>query len=271
MEDGPSLSPQRICHEIVLWIRHMIRFLLPCYCVVCGNRLTEHEEILCAKCHLKLPFTKIRGEKGNEIERLFWMRLPIVRASAYFYYNAFQRETKEILFSLKYRKRPEIGRFFGKAMATELIGTDFFEGIDFMIPIPLSTDRQRKRGYNQSTELALGISQVTGIPVREDIVSKAFSHPSQTHLHIEQRRKNVKDVFLLTKPDAVVGKHILIIDDVLTTGSTIQSIGEEIQKAGDVRISILVMGLAHHYKPPRDLIKIQETFGEGGCRNPQTN
>lgn len=237
---------------------HLWRIISPVCCIQCGARLSVREEELCATCVFSLPRTRIHAQPGNGVERLFWGKIDIERASAFMYYipNSLSHQP---FMRLKYeRRRPQVGHFFGRMMAEDLADTDFFSTIDLIIPIPLSARRLQQRGYNQSTQLALGISALTGIPVCEEAVERHVDNPTQTHLNSYERSKNVKDIFRLVRPELVAGRHVLLVDDILTTGSTILSCAQTLAEAGGVRFSVLTMGLARHYHVPkavRDLAK----------------
>ena len=120
----------------------------------------------------------------------------------------------------------------------------FFEDIDALLPVPLSKDRLKQRGYNQSEELARGISETTHLPILTNVLRRNAFHQSQTKLDRWQRNENVKDVFSLINAEKISGKHILIIDDIITTGATITAVGEELLKAEGVKISICSLGYA---------------------------
>ena len=237
---------------------HLWRIISPVCCIQCGARLSVREEELCATCVFSLPRTRIHAQPGNGVERLFWGKIDIERASAFMYYipNSLSHQP---FMRLKYeRRRPQVGHFFGRMMAEDLADTDFFSTIDLIIPIPLSAQRLQQRGYNQSTQLALGIAALTGIPVCEEAVERHVDNPTQTHLNTYERSKNVKDIFRLVRPELVAGRHVLLVDDILTTGSTILSCAQTLAEAGGVRFSVLTMGLARHYHVPkavRDLAK----------------
>lgn len=226
--------------------RTLFDLLMPRRCLMCGTRLTASEEHLCASCLFTLPFTAWRGQLGNEMERLFWARVPIVRANALLRYYAGSESRKPIL-ALKYGDRPSVGRYFGRIMAEDLRGTDFFEGIDCIVSVPLSRPRQRRRGYNQSEWIARGVAEVTGIPVCSQAVERRRDNPTQTHLSSRERRENVAHLFRVVHSSQLAGRHVLLIDDVLTTGATLLSLAEEIAKLEDVRISVLVLAVARHY------------------------
>lgn len=245
-------------HSLQKILLHLWRIISPVCCIQCGARLSVREEELCATCVFSLPRTRIHAQPGNGVERLFWGKIDIERASAFMYYipNSLSHQP---FMRLKYeRRRPQVGHFFGRMMAEDLADTDFFSTIDLIIPIPLSAQRLRQRGYNQSTQLALGISALTGIPVCEEAVERHVDNPTQTHLNSYERSKNVKDIFRLVRPELVAGRHVLLVDDILTTGSTILSCAQTLTEAGGVRFSVLTMGLARHYHVPkavRDLAK----------------
>ena len=187
------------------------------------------------------------------MERLFWAQFPICRANALLGYHGGD-DSRKIVLALKYRNRQQIGEHFGRIMAADLIDTTFFEGIDAIVPIPLSKKRQLQRGYNQSESLAEGVSKVTGIPVLNNIVERIKDNPTQTKLNTPQRKQNVEGIFRTIDKDSIRGKHILLIDDVLTTGATILSCAQELSKDTDVRISILTLFVAgNHGSGPIDI------------------
>lgn len=247
------------------WIRQVVRdasrLLFPDYCVSCGRRLTVREEALCAECYFSLPFTGIRGAAGNAVERLFWGRFPIGRASAFLYYVP-NSETRLPFIRLKYHKRPHVGRFFGKAMARDLVDTGFFEGMDGIVPLPLAPSRLRQRGYNQSAELARGISMVTGLPIYGDVVERIVANPTQTRLSNAERRENVRNIFRLCNAERIRGRHVLLVDDILTSGSTVLSCAGELARAEGVTISVLVMGMARHHHVLRTMkhVKVETSL-----------
>lgn len=215
--------------------------ILPRYCPCCGNPLGAAETLLCAECLMMLPYTRITDVRDNHVARLFWGQLPVETAYSHIYYNR-ESLAYPLLMMLKYGHLPEIGRVMGRTMAVHLRAKGFFEGVDGIVPTPLHWWRWWRRGYNQSGMLARGISQVTGIPVLFGLVRRHRFTGTQTHLDAELRRKNVEDAFRSRKTDA---KHILLVDDVLTTGATLLSVAAAISKENpDVRFSILTLAVA---------------------------
>ena len=213
-------------------------------CVICGCRLSVSEEVICSKCNLHLPRTGFQQDPyENIMAKMFWGQIPIERATALIYYEP-HAETANILYEMKYKDHPEIGEVMGRLMARELQMSNFFEGIDGIIPVPLAKKRERQRGYNQSCELAKGISEITGLPIYNKVVKRTVFEGSQTSLGRWERNENVEQVFELKDATTIQGKHLLIVDDVVTTGATVIACAKELCKAEGVRISVLSLGLA---------------------------
>ena len=228
---------------ISFWHR-VLDLISPRLCVVCGQRLTVSEEIICSKCNFHLPRTHFQQDPyENEMAKLFWHQIPIERATALFYYEA-HSETANILYELKYKNRPDIGEVMGRLVAKELQPSGFFDGIDGIVPIPLAKKRQRQRGYNQSQEIACGISEITNLPIYNNVVRRNVFEGSQTNKGRWERNENVEKVFEMTDETAIRGKHLLIIDDVVTTGATVIACAKELCKAGNVKVSVLSLGFA---------------------------
>lgn len=219
------------------------RLLFPERCAVCGRRLTGNERCLCVPCFQALPFTRLHGEPGNVVERIFWGKLSIVRANAYLHYYA-GTDSRNLFWKMKYRDRPQLGSYLGRAMAADLTDSDFFDDIDLLLPVPLSRQRERQRGYNQSEMLARGVRAVTGIPIDTTSVRRVVDNPTQTRLTACQRAANVQGIFSLERPHALAGRHVLLIDDIVTTGASLLSCGQVVAAAGNVRISVLALAVA---------------------------
>lgn len=224
--------------------KDLLNFLFPRYCVMCGERLAEGEDYICVSCIRHLPLTRSHLKDDNPIERLFWYQLPVVRATSYAFYEG--ASFRRMVYKFKYFDSPKLGTFLGRMMAVNLLKDNFFEGIDMIIPVPLSKRKLLKRGYNQCLYLAQGVSEVTGIPIDTTSVIRCVDNLAQASLsHDSQRRQeNVEGIFRLCCSENVDGKHVLVIDDIITTGSTILSCCKEIASQGNVRISILSLAYA---------------------------
>ena len=228
---------------ISFW-RRLLDLIAPRLCVVCGHRLTVTEEVICAKCNFHLPRTGFHHHAyDNEMAKLFWAQIPIEKATAFFYYEA-HAETANIIYELKYKNHPEIGNIVGRMLAKEIQPSGFFDGIDGIVPIPLAKKRLRQRGYNQSMEIAQGVSEMTGLPIYMKVVRRNSFKGSQTNKGRWDRQENVEHVFELTDATAVSNKHLLLIDDVITTGATCIACAKALCQSGNIRISILALGFA---------------------------
>lgn len=207
--------------------------------------MSPGEEVLCVRCQADLPRVRTVSFEENDIARIFWGLVPIEKGISFFHYTLHSPHSR-ILFELKYHNHPEVGKTMGRMMAEELKATNFFNGIDLIVPIPLSRKKERQRGYNQSDWIAWGISEATGIPTDTTSVVRTKSNPSQTTLDHRQRRENVRDIFAVRHPGNLEGRHILLVDDVITTGATMLSCAEAIARACRVRFSVLSLAWAGH-------------------------
>ena len=207
--------------------------------------MSPGEEVLCVRCQADLPRVRTVSFEENDIARIFWGLVPIEKGISFFHYTPHSPHSR-ILFELKYHNHPEVGKTMGRMMAEELKATNFFNGIDLIVPVPLSRKKERQRGYNQSDWIAWGISEATGIPTDTTSVVRTKSNPSQTTLDHRQRRENVRDIFAVRHPGNLEGRHILLVDDVITTGATMLSCAEAIARACRVRFSVLSLAWAGH-------------------------
>ncbi len=236
---------KKILHNAVLYTSSVLDFFFPRYCLCCRQRLSLHEELLCCSCLINMPKVRHSSYTDNELTHIFWGLIPIEKGTALFHYTK-NSPYSRILFALKYNNHPEVGTFMGRIIAEEFLPKRFFEDVDLIVPVPLSTEKLRKRGYNQSERIAKGLSEITGLEVNAHCIKRVISNPSQTTLTEAQRRTNVQNIFKVTEPKALSNKHILLIDDVTTTGATLLSCAETIAKEVPVRISIITLGWAGH-------------------------
>lgn len=222
----------------------MLDLFSPRRCVGCSGRLMPSEAVLCSDCLWHMPLTHFSQHAcDNPMARLFWGLFPIERAAALFYYEPNTRMAS-MIHAMKYYNRSDVAENMGRMVARSFMDDGFFDGIDAIVPIPLSKDRQRQRGYNQSERIASGISSVTGIPVYNKVLGRKTFAGSQTRLNVYQRRENVEQAFRLQDAASLTGRHLLLVDDVVTTGSTIAACGRLLQQIPDVKISVLALGLS---------------------------
>ena len=224
------------------WITRILDFISPRLCVVCGHRLAPTERSLCSVCLFHLPRTDFHQKPlDNPMAQLFWGLAPIEKAAALFYYHP-HSETAQLVYRLKYNNRPDIGEDMGRVMANELQATDFFSDIDVLLPVPLASKRLRQRGYNQSEQLAIGISDITHLPIVSKVLRRKHFQQSQTTLNRWQRQENVTDTFQLKEEHLLQGKHVLLIDDICTTGATLIACANVLKTIEGIRISVLTLG-----------------------------
>ena len=209
---------------------------------MCGKRLSSQENALCFPCLMHLPLTGYHTVKHNDLEKHFWGQFPIEKAVAMFYHNG--ENTRHIIYHIKYYGHPNVATYMASIYANELKEYHFFDDIDAIIPLPLHWRKQMKRGYNQSHYIAKGLQKATGLPVLYRVVKRVANNPSQTHFTAQERTENVKNLFRLMYPEKIAGKHILLVDDVTTTGATLTSCAKELAKASNVKISILTLAVA---------------------------
>lgn len=227
----------------ISWISRTADLLAPKVCVICGRRASLTEGHLCAICALRLPWTLFwQSPYDNMMARLFWGRIPhFQKAAALFHYRP-GTATSRIILRIKYGHSPGTAILLGRVMAQKLLHSGFFDDIDTIVPVPLTTKRRLKRGYNQSERIAKGISMVTGIRVVRHAVRRVRFTKSQTQLHAWERTSNVEDAFRLHRSGELAHSHVLIVDDVTTTGSTITSLAHTLASIGGIKISVLTVG-----------------------------
>ena len=223
-------------------VASICNLFFPRYCVLCNQRLTISEHHICQQCFSALPLTQGHYMPGNIMEQSFWGLMPIERATAFFYYSA--HEVRTLVHAAKYHKHPMVAQHVTQMMTRDMIPSGFFKSIDAIIPVPIHTMRELKRGYNQSLYIAQGISIETGLPILPHAVMRTRYTDSQTHKNVMERRENMENVFRVVDNKSIKGKHLLLVDDVVTSAATISSLALELTAAGCSKISILSMAYA---------------------------
>lgn len=226
------------------WFHSFWSLLFPRCCVVCGSPLSRGEECLCTCCNINLPRTGFHLRKDNPVECFFWGRIPgLKRASSFLFYRK-GSDFRRILHLLKYGGYKELGEVMGRYMAAELSSGGFFDGVDMIIPVPLHRKKQKLRGYNQSEWIARGIASVTGIPLCAECMIREKNTETQTRKSTFERWENVEGIFRLCDTVHFEGKHVLLVDDVLTTGATTVACASAFARVSGIRISVLTLAVA---------------------------
>ncbi len=215
--------------------------ILPRWCCACNARLPDRRDLLCLDCWDKMPL-RLGIMSQRDVEALFWGRFPIVQAWALCVFEP-KGVSGTLIHHIKYRHRKDLAYSLGRLMAEQWRTQGLMMDVDLIVPVPLHWRRQWMRGYNQSHEIAKGIAQVMGIPIAAKAVRRRQNNRSQTKLSHDQRWNNVAGLFALASgakgAQALAGKHVLLVDDVITTGATLAALGSLIaREVPGVRISV---------------------------------
>ena len=223
-------------------LKDVFNFVLPDLCSACGIPLVRGERVICMQCRYDLPRTRFDSHTDNPVARLFWGRVPIENASSYFRYQRGSRY-QALIHDLKYRERKDIGLELGRLMGIELRDTAF-AGTDLIIPVPLHRSKQLRRGYNQCDPICVGLSDSLDIPFFRNLLVKSMRSSSQTDKSRFMRWMNVEGIFRVKHPERLKGKHVLLADDVVTTGSTLEACANAILEVEGTRVSVATLAVA---------------------------
>jgi ComF family protein len=218
----------------------VLHIIFPHVCDGCGNDLLNIESNLCIRCLASLPETNFEMHQSNPVEKDFWGRLPIANASAHLYFTK-ESLVQHLMHLLKYRGNKEIGLQLGRIMGIALRSSNRFHDIDALIPLPLFPSKEKKRGYNQAEVLCDGIAEVLSLPVLSTVITRPHHTETQTKKGRIERWKNIEGKFRLTDPGAIRNKHLLLVDDVITTGATLEACGNELLSAENVKLSVATL------------------------------
>lgn len=224
--------------------RSVLDLLFPRLCGGCGERLALDERLVCARCQLALPLESQRDWDFNRRRALWDDHRQLVRMGALARY-ARDNVASELVRSLKFRRHYALGDWMGRTAVALLGDTNLFEGVDVLIPIPLTPARQHLRGFNQAEAIARGMAAELHIPVRTDVLVRLRDRESQTHFSLRRRLENADHVFALRTGEGLQGLHIMLVDDVMTTGTTMLGALEVLEQLPDVRISTFAWAWAH--------------------------
>lgn len=221
----------------------LIHLLYPHCCNGCGSDLLDKDQLICLSCRASLPRTSFASFHNNPIEKIFYGRLHVLAAHSEFYFMK-NEIVQRLLHQLKYKGNHEIGEYLGNLTAESLVKSRRFSQIDCIIPLPLHPKKEFERGYNQASCISKGIATVMNIPVMEKNVVRKYATQTQTRKNRTERWENVSESFHVEEPEALYGKHVLLVDDVITTGASIEACGSKILGIKGTSISVTSLAYA---------------------------
>jgi ComF family protein len=219
------------------WANGLMQLFFPHTCAACGSDVLNEETALCMQCLHQLPVTNFNQHANNPVEKIFWGKLSITAATSYCHFTK-QSLIQNILHQAKYKNNQQAAIFMGNLLGTSLIQSNRFNTIDAIVPLPLFAARLKKRGYNQATLISKGIAEQTGKPIIETAVTRLSATETQTHKNRVERWQNMQGRFMVTNAAVLENKHILLVDDVVTTGATLEACGQELLTIKGTQLSI---------------------------------
>ena len=221
-------------------LRAFSNLFFPHICYGCGTDLLGHNQILCLRCLHRLPYTQFEKLPHNPVEKKSWGRIVVQHAASLFYFTK-DSILERLLYQLKYRGRKEVGLYCGRMMGTSIASSERFQDCDALIPLPLFAKKEHERGFNQSKLLCDGIAEIINKPVLPNVILRIEATETQTHKNRIERWENMRHRFGLADKHGLEGKHVVLVDDVITTGATLESCAQELLRVKDLRISMLTL------------------------------
>jgi ComF family protein len=225
------------------WLHAFGSVFFPHLCAACGSDNIATDEAICHHCIAHFPLTGFAAQPGNPVEKLFWGRIPVSAACSQFYFTR-SSSIQNALHALKYKGNKDAGVVLGRLLGYSLVQSNRFGNIDAIVPLPLYPQKEKSRGYNQAAIIATGMQEVLKIPVITDAISRIRYTDSQTNKNRIDRWKNVGDVFSMQEAALLKGKNILLTDDVITTGASLEACGETLLKANIGELYIATLAFA---------------------------
>jgi ComF family protein len=221
-------------------LNDMLHLFFPHTCAGCGTDVIDHDQLLCLHCLNDLPATNFFNQPNNPVEQVFYGRIPVSNAAAGYFFTK-ESLLQNLIVQLKYRGNKQIGLYLGQLLGSFLINSDRYKDVNALVPLPLNPRREKNRGYNQATMLCNGISSVWKKPVIDKAVVRRVYTETQTHKGRISRWENMDGIFEVANPSILENKHILLVDDVVTTGATLEACGSEILKVPGTTLSIATL------------------------------
>lgn len=228
------------------WWDGLTSLLIPKLCLGCQFQERPSNQILCFECESELPYTRHWERLHNGFTDRLMGRFPFVTASAYLFFTP-GGTVQNLMHELKYNRRQEVGKQLGKGFGSQLRQSAHYKNVDALIPVPLTPERQWSRGYNQSEVLAEGMSITMDVPVLPPILGRLKSKVSQTKMGRAERLKNIMESFRLLDGEAIKGRHILLVDDVMTTGATLDACCHCLLEGAPASLRLGTLAMAVNY------------------------
>jgi ComF family protein len=225
------------------YLADFVSLLFPELCAACRASLVANEELICTDCLYNLPLTNFHLQPDNIVARQFWGKIDLEGAYALYYFTK-GGKIQNLMHQFKYKGMRQIGNLLGNIAGEQLTKNAVFNAVDVIIPVPLHKKRMRQRGYNQSACFADGLAQKLNAVVEENNLIREVATETQTHKSRFARFENMREVFVIKNPEGLTNKHILLVDDVITTGSTLEACGIQLLKIEGVRLSIATIAYA---------------------------
>lgn len=228
---------------LLSYLHDFIALFFPQLCGACGRNLYSGENELCKSCLYKLPYTQFHEDAANPVARQFWGRIPLVQASAYLHFHKGGR-VQQLMHQLKYRNRQALAELLGELYGNQLRLSEQFIKPDVLIPVPLHPKKMKKRGYNQSECIARGMARALELELDVRSLKRDIATATQTKKSRFVRYENMEGAFKLSEPEALQQRHVLLVDDVITTGATLEACANCLLQVPDLKVSIAALAYA---------------------------
>jgi len=229
-----------VLQKLKSYLNDFSHLLYPHNCEGCGTDVLNDDAILCTKCLFDLPETNFTNTKNNPVEKIFYGRLNIIAATAAYYFTK-NSLLQHLMIQLKYRNNKDIGFFLGKQLGYQLQESERFNDVDVLVPLPLNPKKEKKRGYNQAMIICEGIASVWQKPVLKNALIRTQFTETQTQQDRIHRWQNMQHVFAVADKNSLQDKHVLLVDDVITTGATLEACGNTIVNILNTQLSIATL------------------------------
>ncbi|WP_299525434.1 ComF family protein [uncultured Lutibacter sp.] len=224
----------------MIFLKDIFNLFFPEVCLCCNEHLVNNEITICLSCRHDLPLTNFSFEEGNLAEKSFYGKIPIENTTALFYFTK-KGNVQQLIHELKYNKQQQVGNFIGNWLGDEIAKSNRFKDLDYIIPVPLHRDKLRSRGYNQVTTFGESLAKKLNVTYNSTTLVKISSTKTQTKKLRLDRWKNVQELFFVQNNVNLENKHILLIDDIITTGATLEACCNAFNKIEGLKISIACM------------------------------